>query len=324
MCALTNGRRFGGRVGDYLVAIAGFDGTLALWPVALSSEGNDSTSNVSFAVADGGAPAAAVQVNDAAAPLTAIASVVRNGGGKAKATQSQPAEFVLVGDARGVLVIVRVSFGNSARSPQRTPAASALPPEPHASIVAVSEALAVDASARGDLLSLCFSGARAVSGIVDCRLFDSGEGPAGATCIALSSDGRLGLFCSEPDYSALWPAAIVATGEVPRCLALLGGVSTGFEPSIAVGGNDGVVRLWDVAAESSLQRAVADRSAAPEPALVFAASEARSVRLEASSGVNVGSAGWIEKISSAVTADSAFVLAFSRAGDVTCWRASQT
>jgi WD40 repeat protein len=149
-----------------------------------------------------------------------------------------------LGDASGRLSLL------SLRSQNRKLSDAA--PEYHVKTVASSEALLVEHNGRGDLL------AGGVSGIVRCFAFNRNLGPAGSTVIAATSDGRICFFIAAPDLLSLWPASVVCTGEVIRCIALAG---TGQDSIIAVSGNSGVVRVWDASCEV-LRFAIRDRSEA--------------------------------------------------------------
>lgn len=239
LAAFNNGSRAGGRFIDYILVVGGWDSTVAFWGVTLNK--HDDTS-IQFE----NSPVLVINCSSEqgpAHPITHIDIANQSISLRPSANNSSPVLMAL-GDASGRLSLL------SLRSQNRKLSDAA--PEYHVKTVASSEALLVEHNGRGDLL------AGGVSGIVRCFAFNRNLGPAGSTVIAATSDGRICFFIAAPDLLSLWPASVVCTGEVIRCIALAG---TGQDSIIAVSGNSGVVRVWDASCEV-LRFAIRDRSEA--------------------------------------------------------------
>ena len=230
LAAFNNGTRVGGRVIDYILTIGGFDGIIGLWSVSLNtSEGM----SIQFEKT----PVLVIHCSSEQGPTHPITHIdittSSSTSTQKQISSSSISPLLAVGDSSG-----RLSFV-SLRSQNRKQNDSS--PEYHVKTNASSDALVVEHNARGDLLT------GGVSGIVDCQVFNRDCGPSGSTVIAASSDGRICFFIVSPDLLSIWPASILYTGEVIRCMAIVG---NGSESTIAVSGNSGIVRVWDASCDA--------------------------------------------------------------------------
>ena len=237
LAAFNNGSRAGGRLVDYILAVGGWDSVVAFWGVSLNK-------NEETVLQFENSPLLVIDCSSEQGPALPVTHIdIANQTLALRPSSSNPSPVMMaVGDSSGRLSLI------SLRSQNRKLSDSS--PEYHVKTIASSDALLVEHTGRGDLL------AGGVSGIVHCRAFARNGGPAGSTVIAASSDGRICFFIAALDLLSLWPASVLCTGEVIRCMALAG---DGLDAVIAVSGNSGIVRVWDASCDV-LRSSVRERS----------------------------------------------------------------
>lgn len=346
----TDGKK--GLVLDYVILVGHWDGAVSMWPATLKirekSAGADEAvgaaerlrlkfTSDALAVMRPFAEANAAQ----ASPITTIAT-------QHSSLQGHAAVHVLIGDASGRLAMLAVSSASSTgkrstansgitspvmSSPSRTADAF---PIVDLDLLAVSDALIVDPAARGDL------SAGGVSGCVEACFLPAPKGSSNRdrTSVAVAlSDGRIRLCCGEPGQPDmrgrssfhLWNAAIMYTGEVLRCTALLDSCT------LATAGNSGTVRLWSIDGDA-IATVLRDSKPAMASPLQLHSCECPSLTLRpttlaesvsASSAVQSSSSPkeWITSLTCGAAAAgdgrpaAAVIIAGRRGGDVVSWAA---